>query len=130
MRITPENITQLSENEIFVFGSNEQGAHGAGAARVALAFGAELGMGFGFAGNTFAIPTKDWSIKTLPLDVIKHYVERFLVAAKLHPELTFLVTAIGTGLAGYTVADIAPLFEKAMEIENVHLPESFWNYLK
>jgi hypothetical protein len=130
MRITPEKITEVSDNEIFVFGSNESARHGAGAAKVALAFGADFNTCFGFAGNTFAIPTKDWEIKTLPLSVIRHYVDRFLAVVPLYPELTFLVTALGTGLAGYTVADIAPLFEEAITMENVHLPETFWNYLK
>lgn len=129
MRITPEKITQLSENEIFVFGSNESSRHGAGAARAALAFGASFEVGFGPAGQTFAIPTKDWQIKTLPLNVIEMYVKRFLAFAEINKDLVFLVTAIGTGLAGYTVTDIAPLFEGATEMENVHLPESFWNYL-
>jgi hypothetical protein len=128
-RITPEQITQLEENQIFVFGSNEAGIHGAGAARAALAFGAEMYKGFGLAANTFAIPTKDWEIAVLPLPVIKMYVERFLAFAKLSPDFQFLVTPIGCGLAGYKPVDIAPLFVGALELENVHLPESFWHYV-
>ena len=81
-RITPEQITELSEKQIFVFGSNESGIHGAGAARTALAFGAEMFKGFGLAGNTFAIPTKDWTIQTLPISVIEVYVKRFIAFTK------------------------------------------------
>lgn len=128
-RITPEDIQEIQDSQVFVFGSNEAGIHGAGAAKVALAFGAEMYKGFGFGGNTFAIPTKDWAIKSLPLETIKHYVDRFLVAAKMYEDLEFLVTKIGCGLAGYQVADIAPMFKEAVDIENVHLPEEFWNYL-
>ena len=129
MRVTPSNITEVGDHEIFVFGSNESGIHGAGAAKVALSFGAEMYKGFGFAGNTFAIPTKDWVIKSLPLDVVEHYVKRFLAATKDEPEYTFLVTAIGTGLAGFKVEDIAPMFKDALEMKNVYLPQEFINYL-
>lgn len=128
-RITPEDIQEVQDNEIFVFGSNEAGIHGAGAAFAALAFGAEMYKGFGFGGNTFAIPTKDWRIVPLPLETIKFYVDRFLAATENYEHLTFLVTKIGCGLAGYEVKDIAPMFEKAVDMENIHLPEEFWNYL-
>jgi len=128
-RTTPEDIQEVTDKQVFVMGSNEAGIHGAGAARVALSFGAEMYKGFGFGGNTFAIPTKDWTIQPLPLDVIEHYVKRFLVAAKFYEDLTFLVTKIGCGLAGYEVKDIAPMFKEAVDMENIHLPEEFWNYL-
>ena len=128
-RVTPEEITSVEWNELFVFGSNESGLHGAGAAKVALAFEAQIGVGFGPQGNTFAIPTKDWLIQTLPLEVIEHYVKRFIVFAKEMPNITFLVTAIGCGLAGYTPAEIAPMFKDAVTVENIHLPQSFWNIL-
>lgn len=128
-RVTPEEITSVEWNEIFVFGANEQGIHGAGAAKVALAFEAEIGVGFGPQGNTFAIPTKDWRIQTLPLDVIEHYVKRFIAFAKEMPNLTFFVTAIGCGLAGYEPKDVAPMFKEAVQLENVYLPQSFWNIL-
>lgn len=128
-RITSEDIQEVQDNQVFVFGSNEAGIHGAGAARVALAFGAEMYKGFGFGGNTFAIPTKDWRIVPLPLETIKFYVDRFLAAAENYEHLDFLVTKIGCGLAGYRIQDIAPMFEKAVNMENVHLPEEFWNYL-
>lgn len=98
---------------IFVFGSNEAGIHGAGAARTAhISHGAKLHQGFGPAGLSFAIPTKDWRIQTLPLDEIEHYVNRFIEYARSQTS-TFQVTAIGCGLAGYRHDHIAPLFRAA-----------------
>lgn len=102
-----------TDNMIFVFGSNEAGHHGAGAARAALPKGAAMGMGFGPSGDTFAIPTKDWQITTLPLDVIKAYVNRFIVYARIHKGYDFQVTAIGCGLAGLRHEQVAPLFKYA-----------------
>jgi hypothetical protein len=99
---------------IFVFGSNERGYHGAGAANYANRHrGARWGVGFGLTGTSFAIPTKDKQIRTLPLAEVRFWVEKFLHYAKEHPELTFQVTAIGCGLAGYQHMDIAPMFEDA-----------------
>lgn len=99
---------------IFVFGSNLSGIHGAGAARCALdEHGAVWGQGVGLQGQSYAIPTKDENIETLPLDVIEGYVEEFLDFAFEHPEMTFEVTRIGCGLAGYTNEDIAPMFANA-----------------
>jgi hypothetical protein len=99
---------------IFVFGSNEAGHHGAGAALHAVRNeGAQLKVGFGRQGNSFAIPTKDWQIQTLPLDVIEHYVNRFVVYARLHPGELFKVTAIGTGLGGLRHQAVAPMFKYA-----------------
>lgn len=128
-RVTSDKIVELEEHQIFVFGSNEFGWHGAGAAKMAVHFGAVIGVGFGMQGNTFAIPTKDWNVKTLPIEVIKFYVDRFLVFARNLPDLEFLVTAVGCGLAGYSTKDIAPLFKEAITIENIHLPKSFWDIL-
>jgi hypothetical protein len=121
-------ISQLKENEIFVFGSNEAGIHGAGAALQAMQdFGAKFSVGFGPQGQTFAIPTKDWTIKTLPVKFIKPYVDSFLSYTQTRPDLTFLVTEIGCGLAGYTPEDIAPLFKMIpyLKDKNVILPDSF-----
>ena len=129
MLTSPENITLLKPNEIFVFGSNEAGIHGAGAAKRAIQFGATYGQGFGFSGQTFAIPTKDWHIKTLSIKEIDAYVSRFMDFAKENTQYTFLVTPIGTGLAGYTAKEIAPLFIRALDMENIALPESFWELL-
>jgi hypothetical protein len=129
-RITPENISKLEKNEVFVFGSNESGIHGAGAAQLAyLNFGAKLGMGFGLSGNAygecFAIPTKDWYIKTLQLEEIQFYINRFIDFTKLNKNKKFYVTKIGCGLAGYNVDDIAPLFKEAQNLDNVFLPIEF-----
>lgn len=118
---SPANITSLKTGEIFVFGSNLSGVHGAGAARLAYEkFGAEWGKGFGFTGQCFAIPTKNRSIRTMELERIKHFVDRFRQHAITSPHLTFLVTRIGCGLAGYKDEDMAPLF-KGMP-DNVLLP--------
>ena len=128
-RTTPAYITELRDNEIFVFGSNLAGIHGAGAAKCALAFGAKKGCGGGFAGRTFALPTKDWELNTLPIEGINKWVKSLLAWAVVCQENTFLVTPIGCGLAGYTPEEIAPLFRDAVELDNVHLPADFWRVL-
>jgi hypothetical protein len=122
--VVPENILKLKDNEIFVFGSNMAGIHGAGAAVIAKKlFGAQQGKGYGLYGKTFAIPTKDQNIKTISLDKIKNYVNGFIHEAEDHKELTFLVTRIGCGLAGYTDEQIAPLFKNTPK--NVLLPKQW-----
>lgn len=99
---------------IFVFGSNLAGIHGAGAARYAYQFeGARWKQGEGHRGNSYAIPTKDMHIETLPLNIIQDCVNQFIKYAKESPELEFKVTRIGCGLAGYTNTDIAPMFKDA-----------------
>ena len=99
---------------IFVFGSNLAGRHGAGAALVARrSYGAVQGVGEGPRGHTYAIPTKDEQIRTRTLEEIKRSVDTFIMYAGLKPESTFLVTCIGCGLAGYEHHQIAPMFEKA-----------------
>ena len=99
---------------IFVFGSNEDGLHAGGAAKQAeLHWGALRNVGFGHVNYSFAIPTMDWVLEPLPLDVILHYVNRFIAYAKLMPNLRFLVTPIGTGICGYTHEQIAPMFKDA-----------------
>jgi len=104
----------MKENGIFVFGSNTAGIHGAGAARTALnQYGAKYGMGFGPQGKSFAIPTKNSKIQTLPLKDVRFYVNLFLLTAKKFQDKTFYVTKIGCGLAGYTDEEIAPMFEGA-----------------
>ena len=102
--------------QIFVFGSNLAGVHGAGSAREALdKHGALYGVGSGLTGNSYAIPTKDANIKTMRLDEIKPYIREFLGFAKVNPEMQFSIVAIGCGLAGYTPKQIAPMFEGASE---------------
>lgn len=104
----------MKRNYIFVFGSNEAGYHGAGAAAYARDnYGAIVGVGWGQQGDSFAIPTKDHNIETLPLDKIKSYVDQFVKIAKQHDDKCFYVTRIGCGLAGYDDEDIAPMFKGA-----------------
>lgn len=130
MKITPENITRLESNQIFVYGSNLAGIHGAGAAKTAYKkFGATWGRMHGLDNNTYGIPTKDAKLNVLPLERIQLYVCNFIEDCKVHVDKQFLVTAIGTGLAGYKAAEIAPLFEQARDLKNIHLPEEFWEIL-
>jgi len=124
MKYTPEKITELEPNQIFVFGANEAGVHGAGAARQALKWGAKMGQ-IGPNGQTYGLPTKDKHIKTLPLPRIRTYINIFLAYAKYKPDAEFLVTKIGCGLAGYTEKDIGPLFMEYFLPPNVILPFEF-----
>ena len=120
-RISPRWIGSLEENEIFVFGSNLQGMHGGGAARVAHEkFGAVWGEGIGLQGQSYAIPTMHGGV-----DAIAPYVNDFIAFAKEHPELKFLVTEIGCGIAGFRISEMAPLFKEALKMENIYLPERF-----
>lgn len=122
-RYTPERITELKANEIFVFGSNLAGAHAGGAARIAMEkFGAVWGQGVGLQGQSYAIPTMQGGVET-----IKPYVDEFISFAKSHAELVFLVTRIGCGIAGFKDEEIAPLFAAALNIDNIILPETFDN---
>ena len=120
-RTTPEFITELQPNEIFVFGSNLKGMHGGGAAYIAYRkFGAIMGQGVGLQGQSYGIPTMQGGVET-----IRPYVDEFIEFAKEHPELTFLVTRIGCGIAGFTDNEISPLFEKAHEVDNIVLPKGW-----
>ena len=128
--VTDSNIQSLLPNQIFVFGSNEAGAHGAGAAKTALdKFGAVYGKGVGLHGNSYALPTKDNNISTLPIDKIGAYVDELFDFATTNHTLQFLITEVGCGLAGYTAVDIAPLFNKFIVIPNCTLPQSFLDIL-
>lgn len=130
MRVTPENITKLEYNQIFVFGSNQSGRHGKGAAKTALSWGAKWGQAEGIQGMTYGIPTKDSSVRrTLSIEEIKPYVDRFIEFARNNQAAVFLVTEIGCGLAGYKPKDIAPLFKEAVDVENIYLPARFWHKL-
>ena len=123
-RITPSIINVLESNEIFVFGSNIQGMHIGGAARVAYSrFGAEWGNGEGLQGSSYALPTMEG------LESTSAAAYRFTAFAKEHPELKFFVTPVGCGIAGYTPDEIAPMFKSAVLLENVFLPLSFWKVL-
>ena len=121
---TSERITELKENEVFVFGSNLAGSHGGGAAWIAYQkFGAIWGQGVGLQGQSYGIPTMQGGVET-----IKPFVDEFIEFAKEHPELKFLVTRIGCGIAGFRDEEIAPLFKDAIDVENVILPKSFVSY--
>jgi hypothetical protein len=113
------------DNEaIFVFGSNLSGRHGKGAALHARQhYGAVYGKGVGFQGSSYAIPTKDHALRAMPLPQIAHYVSQFIKFAAEHPELTFQVTRVGCGMAGYSDKQMAPLFAKAPK--NCRLPEEW-----
>lgn len=127
MNITPDNITELKSNEVFVFGSNLAGIHGAGAAKLAYEkFGAIKGQGFGLQGQSFAIPTKDMQIKTLPIEKIRMYIQIAEAHFIANPTKIFLVTEIGCGLARYEPEDIAPLFKSSYQLPNVYMPKRFW----
>ena len=120
-RTTPEFITSLEPNEIFVFGSNLKGMHGGGAAYIAYRkFGAIMGQGVGLQGQSYAIPTMQGGVET-----IRPYVDEFIEFARQHPQLTFLVTRIGCGIAGFTDEEISPLFEAAHGVENIVLPPNW-----
>lgn len=120
-KCTPDNVTQLSGCEIFVFGSNLEGQHFGGAARTAYEkFGAEWGVGDGPTGKCYAIPTMHGGI-----DVIKPYVDKFLRYAKEQPMNRFLVTRIGCGIAGFSDKEMAPLFLEALRIPNISLPNKW-----
>ena len=124
-RVASDRIATLGENEIFVFGSNIQGSHGGGAAWYAYKqFGAEWGVGEGLTGRTYALPTMEGKAS------LKKAVDHFIACAKEHPELTFLVTAVGCGIAGYTPNEVAPLFREATSLENVYLPQVFIDSMK
>lgn len=115
---TPDNISKLTTGQVFVFGSNKQGRHAGGAARIAVErFGAIWGRGEGLQGDSYAIPTMEGP------EAMEQAVGRFLDFAASHPNLVFLVTKIGTGIAGYTIAEVAPLF--AEHTPNVVLPAEF-----
>ena len=123
---TSDHITSLAPNEVFVFGSNLEGMHGGGAAAAAMRFfGAVWGQGVGLQGQSYGIPTMHGGVEE-----IRPYVDEFIEFARKHPELTFLVTRIGCGIAGFTDMQIAPLFIYALEMSNVVLPKSFVEILK
>ena len=118
---TPDFITELRPDEVFVFGSNLAGSHGGGAAYGAWRkFGAIMGQGVGLQGQSYGIPTMQGGVET-----IRPYVDEFITFAKAHPELYFYVTRIGCGIAGFRDEEIAPLFTAARGVPNICLPESF-----
>ena len=116
--------------EIFVFGSNLAGIHGAGAARYAREnHGAIMGQGIGLQGSSYALPTKGVNISFMPLEDIGRHVAAFIQFTKIRPDLTFRVTRVGCGLAGFKDTDIAPLFRDALPLKNVRLPQGWREFL-
>lgn len=126
-----EDITELKENEIFVFGSNLAGRHGKGTALAAKKlFGAKYGVGWGFAGRCYALPTKGYNLEnSLPITEISKYVKCFKQSQLLEPDLIYLVSKIGCGLAGYKDSEIAPLF-KGCEYSNTKFHVDWKEYLE
>jgi hypothetical protein len=123
-RITPDWIDQLADDEVFVFGSNPEGTHTGGAAAHAVKhFGAIVGRGEGIQGKSYAIPT------TGDFNLFGEAVQRFIEYAALRPHKRFLVTRVGCGNAGYSVREVARLFIRAIRLENISLPEDFWEIL-
>ena len=126
IRVSADYIDNLADNEIFVFGSNLAGKHVGGAARQAYQkFGAAWGVGSGPTGKCYAIPTMHGGI-----DVVAPHIEAFIEYAKEHPELKFLVTKVGCGVAKFHPNQIAPLFASAATLPNVFLPAEFWLHIK
>lgn len=125
MNVTPHWISELKDDEIFVFGCRRSGRHYEGAANFAREkFGAIVGQGKGLQGQSYAIPTAG-----VGLGWIRHAVNRFTEFASANPDMKFLVTPIGCGLGLWDYDDIAPLFREASNPPNVSLPEEFWNEL-
>lgn len=123
-RVTPHLISRLAAGEIFVFGSNAMGHHDGGAAKTALEkFGAIRGQGHGLQGMSYAIDSMSG------MEALKKDVDDFIEFAKNHPDKTFFVTLIGCGIAGYSPEEMAPLFERCYDLENVCLPSEFWDII-
>jgi hypothetical protein len=133
MRITPNYIKELNENEVFVFGSNRQGRHGKGAALTARnKFGAIYGQSQGLQGQSYAIITKELrkDYQPVSLQEVREGVDTFIQFAKDNENLTFYVVELGCNLAYFTVEEVAPLFKSATKLKNVYLPERFVNNLQ
>lgn len=108
-------ITELKENEIFVFGSNKNGCHDGGAAKLAYEkFGAIYGMGYGFQGKSYAIPTLDENMQKVPLDEIKQYIRQLIFIAENIPNIGLFLTPIGTGIAGYSIEELESILPEKL----------------
>lgn len=117
-------IKSLAEDTVFVFGSNMAGTHQGGAAKTAhLHFGAMKGVGRGWSGQSFAIPTMNEHLQQMPLSQIQHYIDDFKIYTQNHPKLKYFITSVGCGVAGYKVEEIAPMFKGISH--NVIFPQSF-----
>lgn len=132
IKIAPDYIQSLLPHQVFVFGSNTQGRHGAGAAKIAKTkFGAIYGQAEGLQGQSYGVVTKDLAkgTQSIPLPQIEAQIIELLKFAETHPELEFLVTQIGCGLGGYQVGQIAELFKGKVIPINVALPKAFIEHL-
>lgn len=117
-------IKSLTEDTVFVFGSNLAGTHAGGAAKTALLhFGAMKGVGRGWSGQSYAIPTMNEHLQQMPLSQIQHYIEDFKIYTKNHSKIKYFITSVGCGVAGYKVEEIAPMFKGISK--NVIFPVSF-----
>lgn len=124
MKFHKDGTQPTNDQAIFVFGSNQAGRHGAGAAKAALDFyGARMGVGKGHVGRSYALPTKDHRIESLSLEQIKAHVEDFKSYAMRNPQYEFFMTSVGTVLAGYSVEDIAPMFYPPQD--NIDYPDTW-----
>ncbi len=124
-RFTADKVERLSKCEIFVFGSNLEGMHAGGAARVAYEkFGAEWGVGDGPTGKCYAIPTMHGG-----LEEIRPYAKKFIEYAKAHPMNRFLLTRVGCGIAGFKDSDMAQLFEDALDVPNITYPRQWFPFM-
>lgn len=123
-RTTPVLVTELADNQIFVFGSDKDGLQLGSSAQQALKFGAAKGVGVGLQGKTYAIPTLNGNYYT-----VEPHIRDFIKYAGEHPELEFLVVEIGCGIAGYNLEWMAEAFEDAKDLSNISLPKSFWDVL-
>lgn len=124
-RVTPEVVTALGEGQVFVFGTDINGTHCGVAGRFAQGVGAHVGQAEGLQGQAYAIPTTG----IRDLDALRESVSRFIDFARANPDKTFLVTRIGCGGSGFRDEQIAPLFASALSVDNIHLPQSFWNII-
>lgn len=121
-------IEQLPDDQVFVFGSNLAGNHRKGAAKTALdKFGAMQGVGRGWSGQSFAIPTQNEHLQAMPIHQVEHYIKDFKIYTKNHPKFIYFITAIGCGSTGFHAKDIAPLFQDISD--NVILPIRFKEFL-
>lgn len=128
-RVTPEMITDLKANEVFVFGSNAAGNHYGGAAHTALQWGAEWKVGEGLRGQTYAFPTLTHWMQPMPKVILKEHVQSLRRCIARNPQFIFLITEVGCGIAGFRVEQMAPLFEPLADMPNVYLPARFWAVL-
>jgi hypothetical protein len=119
-KMTHYPYVPLPEGMIFVFGSNLSGFHGAGAAKYAHQYyGAEMGVGEGFTGKCYALPTKDKNIRTLPIQDVRYHIAKFFTEASVKQTLTFKFTPVGCGLAGFTVHEMSSIVRSLGAPSNV-----------